>query len=255
MSNVVALIFRDEVDSRELWEKQTPPLSPPKSMFGRFATKKDKKEDEAMALGFSLETLIQNRRWQTVLGRLASHSEEAEKELEVMTRGGFPAQSGMTSLHYACERKPPMEVVDALIEAHPLAVLTRAMPGGALPIHVACTWHSSGDVVSSLLTADQSSAQVADELGNLALHSACFSGAEDDVIVALMAAHPKAVLSRNNQGSRPLDICKRLRHDNRRTVMALLSLKKEELMLKHKRSQSSGTWSDLGSEVTDFIEL
>jgi hypothetical protein len=211
-------------------------------------------DQDNLMLGVDLATLIQDRRWRTVLARLSANPLEAEQDLKVLTRGGFTAVSGMTPLHYACERRPPVEVVNALIESFPTAVLTRTMPGGNLPIHVACTWYGSPDIVTALLTADQGGARVADELGNLALHSACFSGAEDAAIVALLETYPKGVVARNNQGSRPIDICRRLRHFNRRNVMSLLTAKKDEITHQHKRNPSSGTWSEVASQAIELNE-
>jgi len=244
----VSVFSSDEMQGTEV-EYDQPQGNPILNRFrgvGKSASTDDRDKDLALA------PLIENRNWGAVLDRLVTHPLEAEKHLEVPTLGGFTASSGMTPLHYACERRPPTEVVNALIEAYPLAVLTRCMPGGALPLHLACTWHCSADIVRALLSADQTSSQVIDELGNLALHSACFSGADDEVVLALLAANAKAVLTRNNQGSRPVDICKRLRHDNRREVMALLTLKKEEVLAQHRRSQSSGNWSEVAQEAAEM---
>jgi ankyrin repeat protein len=126
------------------------------------------------------------------------------------------------------------------------------MPGGCLPIHIACTWGASPEVIKVLLAADLSSARVKDELGNIPLHSACFSGASIQVIEALLKADSKSLLTRNHQGSRPLDISKRLRHDNRATVMDLLLNRKEELMKTHGRSRSSGLLSDMAREAEEM---
>lgn len=234
------------------------PASPGR-LLKRFASNKPKREEkkedlEELELNVDLATLIQNRRWRTLLARLSHNPLEAEQDLNVMTRGGFVAASGFTPLHYVCERRPPVEVVNAMLEAFPTAVMTRTMPGGCLPLHVACTWYATSEVVAALLTADQGGASVTDELGNVALHSACFSGADESVIFSLLAAQPRAVLSRNKQGSRPIDICKRLRHANRRSVMHLLTLKKDELLHRHRRSASSGTWSDAALEAAELNE-
>ena len=193
-----------------------------------------------------LPTLIKNLKWKSVIARLECNPDEASYELNgVMTRGGFQACEKMTPLHYACERKPPLEVVNALIEANPEAVSTRMMPGGTLPLHVACTWHSSPAVVSALLAAEPSTAKVVDELGNRPLHAACFSGTAISIVHDLLATYPKAVLSRNNQGSQSIDICRRLKHPNRRAVMTTLVDKKEYVIAKqkHRRSKSSGSMS------------
>ena len=203
----------------------------------------------------NLPTLIKNLKWKSVISRLEMNPDEASEELVgVMTRGGFLASSCMTPLHYACERKPPVEVVQALIEANPEAVTKRMMPGGCLPLHIACTWHSSPEVVSALLSAGPTTVKVVDELGNRPLHSACFSGAAFPVVQDLLATYPKAVLSRNNQGSQPIDICRRLKHANRRAVMAALLEKKEYIIAKqkHRSSTSSGSMGNLAQTAANM---
>lgn len=180
---------------------------------------------------------------------------EAEEELQVMTRGGFLASSGFYPLHYACERQPPVAVVEALIAAHPIAVLTRALPGGCLPLHVACTWFGSDEVIQTLVSADGGACQVKDELGNVPLHSACFSGCSTKALETLIRADPEAVLQRNTQGSRPSDICKRLQHGHRRAVLALLTLKKEEQLAKHRKQGSSGNWGDMAAQACGSLDL
>ena len=207
------------------------------------------------ALTQNLATLIQHSHWDAVLERLEAHPLEAEEELQVMTRGGFLASSGFFPLHYACERQPPVAVVQALIAAHPIAVLTRTMPGGCLPIHIACTWYASDEAIQALVSADSGSCQVKDELGNMPLHCACFSGASKAAMEILIRADPEAVLQRNSQGSRPADISKRLQHGNRRAVLALLTLKKEEQLAKHRRHGSSGNWGDMAAQACAGLEL
>lgn len=202
-----------------------------------------------------LPTLIKNLRWRSVIARLEYNPDEACEELVgVMTRGGFASGSGMTPLHYACERNPPLEVVEALIEANPEAVSQRMMPGGCLPLHIACTWQSAPSVVSSLLRADPMTAKVVDELGNRPLHSACFSGAPFAVVQDLLATYSKAVLSRNNQGSQAIDISRRLCHPNRKTVMTALLEKKEYIIAKqkHRRSQSSGSMCNVALKAANL---
>lgn len=207
------------------------------------------------ALTQNLSTLIQQSQWEAVLQRLEAHPLEAEEELQVMTRGGFLASAGFFPLHYACERQPPVTVVQALIAAQPIAVLTRALPGGGLPLHIAATWYGNEDVIQALVSADAGGCQVTDELGNVPLHSACFSGASVSVLEILLRTDPEAVLLRNTQGSRPADICKRLAHGHRRAVLALLTLKKEEMLAKHRRKGSSGNWGDLAAQACASLDL
>ncbi len=182
-----------------------------------------------------LPTLIREQNWDGVLARLEMNAHDAETELQVTTRGGFTSTTGFTPLHYACERRPPVTVVEGLIAACPRAVATRAMPGGALPLHVAATWYAPVGVVNSLIAADRTGCKTQDELGNLPIHSACFSGTSVQVIEVLLRAYPKGTLARNHQGSLPDEITKRLRHDDRKAILALLAMCKEQLLAKRER--------------------
>jgi len=198
-----------------------------------------------------LKSLIQNQEWNAVLAKLETNPMDAEEELKVTTRGGFTSTYAFTPLHYACERRPPQKVVEALVAACPSAVAKRAMPGGALPLHIACTWNAPLDAITSLLNADKSTCKVQDELGNLALHSAAFSGGSTPVVECLLRAYPKAALARNHQGSLPEEIAKRLRHDNRKEVMGIVTIAREEVMAKrneksHRRNKSDGGFFGLG---------
>lgn len=210
-------------------------------MFGKG---KGGDEVEVVEMSADLISLIRNQNWDGVLARLEMNPEDAEQDLEVTTRGGFSAVKGFTPLHYACERRPPVQVIDALVAACPRAVATRAMPGGALPLHVASTWYAPVEAIKALLAADRLACKTQDELGNLPLHSACFSGTPTQVVEALLRAYPKATLARNYQGSLPEEITKRLKHENRRSLLALLSLCKEEILAKrekkHRRNRSDG---------------
>jgi Ankyrin repeats (3 copies) len=222
-------------------------------IMGRLRRKSANRVD--VDISQTLPTLIKNLKWKSVIARLECNPDEANDELVgVMTRGGFTSSASMTPLHYACERKPPVDVVEALIEANPEAVSQRMMPGGCLPLHAACTWQCSPAVISALLAADPSTAKVVDELGNRPLHSACFSGAAVSVIQDLLASYPKAVVSRNNQGSQPIDICRRLRHPNRHVVMAALLEKKDYLVAKskHRKNKSSGSMGNMAQSAAQL---
>lgn len=201
------------------------------------------KNGEVEVIDMDLPSLIRSQNWEGALARLELNPQDAEKELTVTTRGGFTSTTGFMPLHYACERSPPIEVIEALIAACPRAVATRAMPGGALPLHVAATWYAPVDVVSLLISVDRNACKTHDELGNLPLHSACFSGTSVKVVEALLRAYPKATLARNNQGSLPDEITKRLRHDDRKAILAMLALCREQVLAKREqkyRNRSDG---------------
>jgi len=200
-----------------------------------------------------LSTLIKNQNWNSVLRRVEQNPHEAGETLQAMTRGGFISMQGLTPLHYACERRPPLEVVEALIAAWPEAVTTRLQPGGALPLHVACTWNGSLNAIVALTNAEPAACRIPDDLGNIPLHCAAFSGAEAPVVEALLKTYPKSVLARNHQGSLASDIVKRLRHDNRKGVMALLASSKDEILkAHHRRNRSSGSYGAVAQRAMEL---
>eukprot|EP00525_Craspedostauros_australis_P001686 CAMPEP_0198112762 /NCGR_PEP_ID=MMETSP1442-20131203/4555_1 /TAXON_ID= /ORGANISM="Craspedostauros australis, Strain CCMP3328" /LENGTH=292 /DNA_ID=CAMNT_0043769659 /DNA_START=143 /DNA_END=1021 /DNA_ORIENTATION=- len=200
-----------------------------------------------------LPTLIRNQKWEAVIRRLEFNPDEAEEQLRTTTRGGFVAGTGFLPLHYACERRPPVEVVDSLIQACPGAVTTRCMPGGCLPLHVACTWYAPLEAVKALLLTDRASCKIQDELGNTPLHSACFSGTSAQVLEMVIRAYPKALQARNHQGSLPEDVATRLRHDNRGHVLYLLAKYKDELVAKQRNKRESS--ADLANVTNRALNL
>jgi len=202
---------------------------------------------------FDLQTLIRRQQWDEIKARLEMNPNEAADPVPtgVLTRGGFVATEGFTLLHYACERRPPAKVVEAFVQAWPAACKTKLQPGASLPLHVACTWHASAQVVRALCQEYPFACQAPDELGNIPLHHAAFSGAVVPVVEVLLQVYPKAALARNIQGSLPADICKRLRHPNKRNVMVLLKSRKEHV-LQHRSTSSSGGMETIAQQAMEM---
>ena len=219
-------------------------LLPPSGTSGRSA------QDMNVPLG----SLINRQNWVMVAAKLETNPQIAGETLTVLTRGGYMATEGLTPLHYACERNPPLEAVEALIAAWPEALTTRMQPGGALPLHTACTWNASAGIVAALCRAEPAACRIPDDLGNVPLHCACFSGALAPVADTLLQTYGKAVLARNHQGSLPIDIVKRLRHESRRSVMTLLIKHKEDIISsnQHRRSQSSGSFGVVAEKALEM---
>jgi len=175
----------------------------------------------ALAESTDLSLLItKDKHWSAAAVRCRLFPHEAREAMEVKVRGAYTAK--ITPLHYACENKPTVEVIQTLIEANGPALERRQEPGGQLPLHAACTWGASPDVVRALLAAHPSCAEMKDFLSNLPLHCACYSGADTVVFEALLRVYPQSVWPRNHQGSSAVDIVRRLAHPNRREVLALL---------------------------------
>ena len=218
--------------------------------------KTKKPSDLALHHVLSLPTLIKNQNWNAVCDRVAKYPQEAGEELQAMTRGGFMSTSGFTPLHYACERRPPVEVVQALSTAWPESVTARVLPGGALPLHVACTWHASDSVVRVLTHAEPAACRIPDDLGNIPLHCAVFAGADIHVLDVLLRVFPKSALARNHQGSLAGDIIKRLRHDNRKAAMERVKAATDSIVtFQHQRNRSNGSCSAVAQRAIELNTL
>ena len=210
------------------------PKGKPKAKM-RSATDAQLDAAKAFAARTDLVTLVRTHSFSSIPHRIHLHPEEASNLFHCTVRGGYPAK--VTPLYLLCENSPPVDVVDLLIAKFRDGCETRKMPGGQLPLHAACTWLASADVVERLLNSYPSAAQQRDDLSNLPLHCACFSGIGVEAINALLEAYPRGVLVRNGQGSGPSDIVKRLRHPNRSAVLLALSRYEEKMTRKGKHTE------------------
>ena len=108
--------------------------------------------------------------------------------------GGLP-------LHEAAAYQPPLDVIEALLRAHPDAASTPSLYGGILPLHWAACSHASLEVVTALLEAHPAAASTASFSGELPLHWAKTqfgTHASVDVATALLAAFPEGAAVRTN---------------------------------------------------------
>jgi hypothetical protein len=183
---------------------------------------------------FDIFSLIKNRRWDDIVDNIEALESQASKRTKCEVRAGYITH--VSPLYLACEQEPTYEVLDALVNACPVATTWRILPGGELPIHAACTYGASNEAVGFLLAASPDTAMQRDKFGNLALHSACYSGASKSIINSLLCTNPKAADSRNMNGSTPRDIVKSHSHPhpNSNEIFNLIEQTSLE-MLKKKR--------------------
>ena len=201
----------------------------------------------ALAAKTPLASLVQLKAFSSIPYRLDLQPNEATQPLLVMVRGGYTAN--VTPLYLLCEQNPPVDILRIFVGQFKNACAVKKAPGGQLPLHAACTWHASPDIVTDLLAAFPEASQSRDDLTNLPLHCACFSGTSIEVVEALVKVYPKAVSVQNGQGSTPSDIVKRLRHANRMAVLALLEKIERKLLIKRRQAErNDGVEDDLEEE-------
>ena len=147
-----------------------------------------------------LHDAIERYDWPAVLARLATHAGEAAIADHHDADGALP-------LHLAALHGAPLEVMQALLDAHPAAASTRD-ENGDLPLHWAAFHEGCADVVELLLRAYPEAAYLTSIYGCLPLHDATLEELEGypaplEVVVALLAAYPEAALVRTNNGRLP----------------------------------------------------
>jgi ankyrin repeat protein len=166
--------------------------------------------------------LIKAGEWEAVKERCRICPGEVAEWLTIQSRSGTTVKCA--PLHYALERMPPLDVVEAIVAVAKgdEALSWKMTPGDALPLHVACVWGSSAEVVSYLVKQDNAAVRVKDGGGNLPLHQACFSGSSSRTVDLLCQNWPESVHEANGMGSLPLEIVHRLSHPNKHDVLNVL---------------------------------
>ena len=112
---------------------------------------------------------------------------------------------GNLPLHAACSFQASQDVVDALLKAYPQGA---SQPNGVgnLPLHQAAMWQAPADTVELLLVHNPEGATCRNQYGSLPLHMAASNQASVDVVKLLIEAYPDALHLQNDDGMTPLDL-------------------------------------------------
>lgn len=112
---------------------------------------------------------------------------------------------GNLPLHAACSFQATADVVEVLLRAYPGGA---SQPNGVgnLPIHQAAMWQAPVESVEVLLVRHPEGATVRNQYGSLALHMAASNRASPEVVKLLIDAYPDALHLQNDDGMTPLDL-------------------------------------------------
>ena len=114
-------------------------------------------------------------------------------------------EHGNLPLHAACSFQATADVVEALLRSYPSGA-SKPNSAGNLPIHQAAMWQSSTDTMEFLLGKYPEGATVRNQYGSLPLHMAASNQASSDVVRLLINAYPDALHLQNDDGMTPLDL-------------------------------------------------
>jgi len=114
-------------------------------------------------------------------------------------------ERGNLPLHAACSFQATSDVVEILLKAYPGGA-SQPNSVGNLPIHQAAMWQAPVETVEVLLSRHPEGATVRNQYGSLPLHMAASNRATPDVVKLLIDAYPDALHLQNDDGMTPLDL-------------------------------------------------
>ena len=112
---------------------------------------------------------------------------------------------GNLPLHAACSFQATADVVESLLKAYPGGA-SQPNSAGNLPIHQAAMWQAPQDTVELLLSRHPEGATVRNQYGSLPLHMAASNQASVEVLRILIDSYPDALHLQNDDGMTPLDL-------------------------------------------------
>jgi len=125
-------------------------------------------------------------------------------------------------IHSACARRPPSDLIRALVAAYPEGA--RCMDDqGMHAIHYACGNQASREIMRSLLVSYPDGAKVKDPRGMLPMHYlACWGPSSMSVVDMIMVANRDITDSKDEDGNTPMDLAKEADYPEKNAVVAAL---------------------------------
>jgi len=114
-------------------------------------------------------------------------------------------ERGNLPLHAACSFQATADVIEVLLKAFPGGA-SQPNSAGNLPIHQAAMWQAPVESVELLLSRYPEGATVRNQYGSLPLHMAASNQASQEVVRLLIEAYPDALHLQNDDGMTPLDL-------------------------------------------------
>lgn len=108
------------------------------------------------------------------------------------------------ALHVACMVGAPLQVMKALIRAHPAALQLSDPHSGAAPLHLACGLGADISTLQLLLV--PGATKVTDARGRMPIHHAMIAQAPYGIVEWLIRCDPASVLCPDREGKTPLQL-------------------------------------------------
>jgi len=209
----------------------------------------------------TLVDLIERKEWKHVLKKLegdaaAESSPESPEPAEASVKQILTLEGRDTRgypLHLALSKKPPVHLVQSLIEAYPDAVKAPEDKWGRLPLHVACIFTASAQILQLLLSAHKEGLHTPDQAeGRLPVHYACLHSSPFEIAV-LVDAEPRALVYQDFHQKTPLDLAQESSNPHREAIVERLEGKthliSEKLRLRRRETDAQLILRDASAEI------
>lgn len=158
----------------------------------------------------ALSTLIHQRNWESVIERVKEWSSLTTTSINEQTTLFGCESVGDSLFHEICKNQPAAEVIQLWLQVKRDDVEKSGIVGH-LPLHYACGFGASLDVIDTLVDAFPEALTTPDNHERmLPLHFACREGAESGVLDFLLMAYPEATLVQDINGMTPMDYAMRI---------------------------------------------
>lgn len=155
---------------------------------------------------FALHKLIEEKNWTGVVDRCNFHPADARKVAICPSLFDTLKHSKGYPLHHAISLRPPLQVVQCLLEAYPRAVALTESAYHRTALHLSCLCATSPQVTLEILQRDPSAANKTDALGRTPLHYALANRHPLSVQHGLLDLAPQACLVQDHRGWIPLHL-------------------------------------------------
>lgn len=153
-----------------------------------------------------LNVFLLEEDWNGAIVECESRRREAKMWSTRSSFSNSASNSNFLPLHVACSRRAPLNVVDAILQAHPRAVEMTETTFKRLPLHIACQFEAHPDIIELLLTHNPQGSLQPDNLARLPIHYACSNGAHPEVVKLLLASNPMSAMFADGDGWNALHI-------------------------------------------------
>lgn len=129
----------------------------------------------------------------------------------------------ISKLNNLLRKKKNSQIVKQFVIKYP-EILQIPDNDGWLPLHLACWYCQSLDVIQMLLRLYPQAAEVSQKDGYLPLHLACYNRSSIDTAKLLLEAYPRAVEVKNVHGDLPLHIACMVDHSSHKLIAMLVDM-------------------------------